>query len=105
MTAIMNLIHEIGVRSNLYGNTVRQPHVFIGSSFNEVKALYDWGHIDERTWRRYLFAWTWSDFRFGGSIGCKHEAFWTKHGKHAYYRRINRVRNVLGFKLYTPPPE
>lgn len=53
--------------------------------------------LDGRTLRAFRAVWEWSAPRMGGEAGRKHDAFWERHGKAAYYARIQRVRKACGF--------
>lgn len=55
--------------------------------------------FSENARRRFCLIWEWSVFRFSSQ---KQETFWNRHGKAAFYRRMNRVRklaNHYGSKL------
>lgn len=65
---------------------------------SRVEQLEAWGSISQSTASAYYAVWNWSAPRHSGLIGMKHDAFWDKYGKDAYYARINKVRKAFGFK-------
>lgn len=77
------------------------------TTYAEAEWYFVEGYMTEREWRRYRLAWEWSAPRFGGLASWKQDHYCQTHGTEAYYRRIARVRRVLGFEpaaMYTPWP-
>lgn len=52
------------------------------------------GRITPRTFDRFLFIANWAAARFSGVAGVRQEGFYQRFGSDAYWRRIERVRNL-----------
>lgn len=70
------------------------------ASLAEVENTKRFGLVEnerftERARKAYIFLWGWSTPRFSGNIGLKHDKFYNSVGKEVYYRRINRVENII----------
>jgi hypothetical protein len=78
-----------------------KPHLraAIRLCYNDARREFAGG----RTWTAYLALWEWCGFRDGGIAGDKQERFYAKHGRAAYYARINRVRAACGFEPVNVP--
>lgn len=63
----------------------------------EVERLMREGRISHSTFIGYLAVWRWCSPRFGGWENVVQDAFYDLHGKDAYHRRVNRVREACGF--------
>ena len=70
-------------------------------SFNQVDQQFAQGQISQTHYEAYCRVWEWCAPRFGGSAGFKQESYWKRHGKEAYFAKINRVRKAFGFELYS----
>ena len=67
--------------------------------FNEVEQQFYRGMIGQTTWEAYCRVWTWSAVRWSNVCQADtiQERFYTRYGKAAFYRRINRTRAAFGF--------
>ena len=68
---------------------------------NYVQAWYDI-NTDRpdnwyRIWAQYYSIWLWSAPRLSERA---QDRYYARHGRAAYYRRMNRVRRVLGLETY-----
>lgn len=78
-----------------------QLHILIACrSFGEVEQMFYNGMIGERCWEAYCRVWAWTAFRCSSvaMAGPKQEAFWGRHGKAAFYRKMNKTRLAFGFE-------
>lgn len=66
-------------------------------SFNQVEQQFHQGRISQTHYEAYCRVWEWISPRFGGQPGFRQEAFWKRHGKEAFYNKINRVRIAFGY--------
>jgi len=56
--------------------------------------------LPDRTYNHFFRLWVWSVVRFSGRASHMQDNYLSKHGREALFRRINRVRRVLGLALY-----
>ena len=68
------------------------------NSFAEAERMFLEGRIGARCWEAYCRVWSWTAARFGGRAGERQEAFWAKHGKAAFYAKVNKTRCAFGFE-------
>ena len=69
----------------------------------EAEYRYNNGLLSEKDFYQYIFVWIWTTARFSNNFSAsdKQDKFYTIHGREAFYRRINRVRKICGFKPLT----
>jgi len=69
-------------------------------SFSDVERMFYNGMIGERCWGAYCRIWSWTGWRSSNvaMAGPKQEAFWAKHGKEAFLRKMNKTRLAFGFE-------
>jgi hypothetical protein len=67
-----------------------------GRSLNEVNEMRTRGQLSTREWEGFVFLWLWVEPRHH----VKHKEFEERCGVEAYWRRINRVRGLLGLVPY-----
>ena len=72
-------------------------------SYSNMQENHKYGYISDHEWRVYQFFWTWSYPRFGGTAGLIHDRLFARVGVDRYYRRINKVRRMLGMNDYQVP--
>ena len=66
----------------------------------EIDSLASNGLISQQVRESWYRVWDWSAPRMGGTIGIKHDAFYKRWGKAAYYRKINKTRAAFGIPPY-----
>jgi hypothetical protein len=69
----------------------------LGFTMEEMECKLHWGAFSQAQFEAWCRVWDWSAPRFSGPAGYKHDAFFTRHGVAAYFRRINKVRVAFGF--------
>lgn len=77
----------------------RIKQLIANHSYNDVERMLHSGTIGQATFEAYCRVWEWCAPRFG-HVAWKHDSFWKRFGKEAYYAKINRVRIAFGFEPY-----
>ena len=67
-----------------------------GMSFDSAESAYRYGRVTEKQWKAYKFFWIWTAPRFSHLMNAdrKHDRAFKKLGRDAYYRRIERAKEL-----------
>lgn len=65
--------------------------LFLGSTPEEMEYFLSEGRISHRLYRHWKFLWEWSAPRFSR----KHDVFYEKFGSVKYWRKIDKVKNLI----------
>lgn len=74
-----------------------------GLSMEVVERMHHQGRVPCRHFEGYCRVWEWTAGRMGGSPGMRHDAFWERFGKRAYYRKIEKTRAAFGLSALEYP--
>ncbi len=88
-------------------NTMKQIlKSLIGLTYNEAETLWRRGDMSDLVWRAWREVWTWSTSRFSNvnNADWKQTQFWDRHGKEAFYKRIQKTRLAFGLAPINPSP-
>ena len=64
---------------------------FLGHSLEQMEHLKQQGIVSDRLFGHYTFFWLWGEVR----EDYRHFRFYKKMGSDAYWRRIERVKNLI----------
>ncbi len=68
------------------------------ATYLQASDMYNAGTINYRLYRQFLKIWCWSTVRYGDPQYTVQGAFAARFGEAAFWRRINRVRRVMGME-------
>lgn len=83
------------------GSPLKEAVLLLQYPTEAARRLFYEGRISERAWDAYCLAARWAAPRFSSM---EQEAFFNRHGRRRYYRKIDRVRRAFGLKALDYPP-
>lgn len=69
----------------------QELRLFIGHNLSDMQDLKQQGRISDRLYGHYCFLWLWGAYR----DDYRHDLFYKRMGRDAYWRRIERVKALI----------
>lgn len=81
-------------------NPLKEAAPWLGYGSDDLRRFYFEGRFSDRTWEALQLAIRWAAPRLSSD---EQERFYERHGRRAYYRKIDRVRKAFGVAPLDPP--